>query len=119
MSADCVFCAIVAGRAPATVVAEWPETIAIVPLGPVVDGHVLVIPRLHVLNAAEEPDITASAMYRAAQYARDLEQPFNIITNAGAAATQSVWHLHLHVVPREFGDGLVLPWGTNEPREVA
>jgi histidine triad (HIT) family protein len=108
---DCVFCEIVAGRSPATVVAEWPEAIAIVPLGPVVDGHVLVIPREHVRDALQDRDITAMTMYRAAEFA--LRYPSsNIITSVGAAATQSVWHLHVHVVPRAFGDQLMVPWGT-------
>lgn len=107
---DCVFCKIVAGQAPATIVREWPESIAIAPLGPVVDGHVLVIPRVHAADAAEDPDITANTMYRAAEYARELGRPFNLITSAGREATQTVFHLHLHYVPRAAGDGLALPW---------
>lgn len=50
-------------------------------------------------------------MQRAAEYAAKLGSAFNIITSAGAAATQSVWHLHLHVVPRSTDDGLMVPWG--------
>ncbi|MFC5230252.1 HIT family protein [Pseudonocardia zijingensis] len=109
----CVFCEILAGRAPATVVAEWPEALAIVPLGPVVDGHVLVIPRVHVEDAATNPAVTAITFGFAARYAREQRRPFNLITSAGPEATQSVTHLHAHYLPRAAGDGLVLPWGDN------
>jgi histidine triad (HIT) family protein len=104
---DCVFCAIVAGRAPATVVHRWPDAIAIVPHGPVVEGHLLVIPTAHVRDALEDPAVTADAIRRVAEIA---SRPCNLIANVGRAATQSVWHLHWHVVPRRLGDGLVLPW---------
>lgn len=105
--ADCPFCEIVAGTAPATFVRRWPDAIAIVPLGPVVAGHVLVIPTAHVRDVAEDPIVSAAVMARAAEIA---VPPCNIITSAGAEATQSVWHLHLHVVPRAVDDGLALPW---------
>jgi histidine triad (HIT) family protein len=104
---DCAFCAIVAGVSPAEVVREWEDAIAIVPLNPVVDGHVLVIPREHVGNFADWPNLSADVMRRAAELA---EPPCNLITSAGAEATQTVMHLHLHVVPREENDGLALPW---------
>lgn len=107
----CVFCDIVAGTAPAHVVADWPEAIAIVPLGPVVDGHVLVIPRKHVADFAENPGVTAATMRRAAEHGAQYDSA-NIITSMGRAATQSVRHLHIHVVPRSADDGLMVPWGT-------
>lgn len=107
----CPFCEIVAGRAPATVVHEWSDVIAIVPLNPVVEGHTLVIPRAHVDDAATDPDITAATMLRGAELAA-ASQSSNILTSIGKAATQSVFHLHIHVVPRAPGDQLMLPWGT-------
>lgn len=111
MNASCVFCAITAGRAPAKVVKEWDDAIAIVPLGPVVDGHTLVIPRVHVADFAADPDVTGSTARRAAQLCRDLDLVHaNLITSKGAEATQTVFHLHLHLVPRAAGDGLALPW---------
>jgi histidine triad (HIT) family protein len=106
---DCPFCEIVAGRAPATIVREWPQTIAIVPLNPVVEGHVLVIPKRHVDDFTTSPYTTANAMHCAAELARD-SGPMNVITSKGRAATQSVFHLHLHLVPRTENDGLALPW---------
>lgn len=103
----CVFCEIAADRAPAVFVRQWAEAVAIVPLNPVVPGHTLVIPRAHIRDASESPHIAGRTMMRAAELARP---PFNIITSGGAEATQTVWHLHLHVVPRRAGDGLALPW---------
>ena len=108
----CVFCAIAAGTAPATIVQEWSDALALVPLGPVVDGHVLIIPRQHVADFAESPDITAATMKRAAEYVAGRHDSANIITSMGRAATQSVMHLHVHVVPRTFEDQLMVPWGT-------
>lgn len=104
---DCVFCDIAAGRAPATVVREWDDALAIVPRGPVVAGHVLVIPKRHVPDAASDPDTSAAVMRRAAEI---VPWPANIITSLGAEATQSVFHLHLHIIPRAEDDGLALPW---------
>ncbi|MET8648447.1 HIT family protein [Nocardia aurea] len=108
----CVFCEIAAGRAPATVVAEWPDALAIVPLGPVVDGHVLIIPREHVTDFADSPGATAATMRRAAEYTTGRHASANLITSMGRAATQSVFHLHIHIVPRSVDDGLMTPWGT-------
>lgn len=112
----CVFCDIVHGRAPAEVVHRWDDAVAFVPLNPVTPGHVLVVPNEHVKNAIEDPVVTAQAMYRAADLAARYA-PCNLITSVGAVATQTVYHLHLHVVPRRPGDGLALPWtGQNGDR---
>jgi len=105
---ECPFCEIVAGRAPAEIVHEWEDALAIVPLNPVVEGHLLVIPKIHVADVGHVPDVSAIAMKRAAQVAAS--QWCNVITSRGRVATQSVFHLHLHVVPRAEGDGLALPW---------
>jgi histidine triad (HIT) family protein len=114
----CPFCEIVAGRAPATVVREWDETLAIVPLGPVVEGHTLVIPKSHTPDFTTAPYIAAMTMHRASELAAESEQPMNVITSRGREATQSVMHLHLHLVPRAANDGLALPWysGKGAPR---
>jgi histidine triad (HIT) family protein len=106
----CVFCRIIRHDAPATVVDLWDNAIAIVPRDPVTPGHILVIPTRHVANAAEDPDVTAAVMRRAAEYASAQMEPCNIITSIGPEATQSVMHLHVHVVPRTADDGLHLPW---------
>ena len=106
---DCIFCAIARGEAPAQVVCEWADALAIVPLNPVTDGHLLVIPRDHASDAGENPDATAAVMRHAATLSR-VYPASNIITSIGAEATQTVFHLHVHVVPRLDGDGLHLPW---------
>lgn len=107
---ECPFCAIVAGQAPATVVREWDDALAIVPLQPVVDGHTLVIPKEHVPDFTADPVVSANTMYRAAELMHWTPRPMNLITSKGREATQSVWHLHLHLVPRAANDGLALPW---------
>lgn len=109
MSADCTFCAIVAGELPATVVREWDDTVAILPRGGCTEGHVLVIPRTHVADAGVDPEVTARTMARAAELMAEHEDA-NIITSKGSVATQTQFHLHVHVVPRVEGDGLALPW---------
>jgi histidine triad (HIT) family protein len=107
MTASCAFCSIIAGKAPAEVVAEWPDAIAIKPLKPVTEGHVLVIPKQHVADFTVDPDVSAAVMRVAAEIAKP---PANIITSAGAEATQTVLHLHIHIVPRTTDDGFALPW---------
>lgn len=111
----CIFCSIAAGEAPGKIVATWDDVIAIVPLNPVTPGHLLVIPKRHVGDVTENPGVSAAAMRAAAELAT---QPCNIITSAGREATQTVFHLHLHVIPRADGDGLALPWTPREPATV-
>lgn len=106
----CVFCRIVAGEAPAKVIREWVSAIAIEPLNPVVPGHVLVIPKAHVRDFTDRPHRVAETMRCASLLAHDLGGPMNLITSKGVEATQSVFHLHVHLVPRSAGDGLPLPW---------
>ncbi|MFI0900590.1 HIT family protein [Streptomyces sp. NPDC020983] len=115
----CPFCEIVAGRAPATVVAEWPEALAIEPLNPVTRGHLLVIPRQHVRDFVENPQVSAATMLCAAEFLTGMGS-YNLITSKGRPATQSVFHLHLHLIPRAEDDGLALPWysgKSSKPRE--
>lgn len=116
MSAPCVFCEIAAGRSPAKHRGTWISTIVFEPLNPVTPGHLLVAPRTHVQDAAEDPQVTATVMYDAAALVGMLArvdpryESANIITSIGAPATQTVFHLHVHIVPRSEGDGLALPW---------
>lgn len=109
---DCAFCAIVAGTGPAHVIRRWDDVIAIRPRGGgVTKGHVLVIPHQHVADVGVNPAISGRTMAAAAELAAELGS-CNIITSRGTAATQSVFHLHIHLVPRAEGDGLLLPWST-------
>lgn len=114
----CPFCAIVAGEAPATLVHEWQDALALVPLDPVVDGHTLVIPKQHVEHFAADPEVSALTMRRAAELMRWTDRPMNVITSRGRAATQSVAHLHLHLVPRAENDGLPLPWYSGKRKRL-
>lgn len=117
---NCVFCAINRGESPAQFVGEWSDAFAIVPINPVVDGHTLVIPKTHVADFAENPEVSAATMGRAAVLAASLGLPaVNLITSKGREATQSVFHLHIHLVPRAEDDGLALPWhsGKRSKRE--
>lgn len=88
---------------------EWFEAIAIVPLDPVVEGHVIVIPRMHVTDFADSPETSAMVMLYTAQLAADMGS-CNLITSKGKPATQSVFHLHMHLIPRAADDGIALPW---------
>lgn len=83
------------------------SVVAFEPLNPVTEGHLLVVPKAHVRDALGKPDVTAATMKVAATLAT---APCNIITSAGTEATQTVFHLHLHIVPRRVADGLRLPW---------
>lgn len=109
---DCTFCDIAARRKSARVVREWPDVIAFRDKKELVpDGHILVIPRRHVANAAEDPRLTGRVMQCAAELAAEFES-FNIITSGGKPATQSEFHLHAHLILRRHQDGLMVPWGT-------
>lgn len=85
--------------------------VAFQPLNPVTPGHFLVVPRKHVTHAFGSPFHAGRAVEFAARLAAEMDLPSaNFITSAGHPATQTVMHLHVHVVPRREGDGLHLPW---------
>lgn len=83
---------------------------SLIPFSPLVEGHILFIPRVHVTDATDVPALTGRVFAEAAAWARDYCPSANLITSIGRAATQTVFHLHVHVVPRAEGDGLSLPW---------
>lgn len=114
---ECVFCRIVHELAPAKIIARWPDAVAFVPLNPVVEGHVLVVPSVHVMSFLDEPIVSAGVMFRAATLASRLGFPgegANLITSAGESATQTVFHMHVHLIPREDGDNVSLPWDVRD-----
>ncbi len=101
-----------------------PDQVAVFePLGPVTPGHLLVLPFRHVRDAAEEPHVTGYVMEHAARLLNHFSSPAigpyeaNLITSVGRAATQSVFHLHVHLIPHREGDGLVLPWTDQQARD--
>jgi|SRR5215471_9407949 len=111
----CPFCKrVAAGEFEPT---DLGQVVSFIPLRPVTVGHRLFLPTAHVTSAMEAPWATGRCMQAAAQYARywrEAYPSFNLITSAGADATQTVMHLHIHLVPRCAGDGLTLPW-TGQP----
>ena len=112
---DCIFCSIVKGDAPATKVAEDEHTIAFMDIHPWTKGHALVIPREHYTDIHEIPDETLThvitAAKRLAEHAVDAldADGVNLLNSAGRAAWQTVFHFHLHVIPRYDDDPLELP----------
>lgn len=106
--ADCPFCERIATGAFDVFTADS-MTVCFEPLRPVIQGHLLVVSRSHIINAAADPIVAGACMHKAASLAKQLPSA-NIITSIGDAATQTVQHLHVHVVPRYPGDGLRLPW---------
>lgn len=113
---ECVFCRIVTGDEPATVLWRDFGAMVIVPLNPVTEGHVIALPERHATDFTDSWLATSDAMHAAFQYARTLDTDLNLITSRGPAATQSVFHLHLHLVPRRENDGLALPWYSGKGR---
>jgi histidine triad (HIT) family protein len=114
--ADCIFCDIVAGNIPSTRVHEDDRTVAFMDVNPGTRGHLLVVPKAHVADVREIADEDLAAVARTARdlAARVLDRlgadGVNIIQNNGAAAWQTVFHYHVHVIPRYESDPLKLPW---------
>ncbi|PRA13331.1 HIT family protein [Arthrobacter sp. MYb211] len=108
----CVFCSIVDRTQHAKdLTGHGGNIFSFIPLSPVTPGHRLFVPSKHASTAKHSPELTGACMEAAAAYgARTPELDFNLIVNAGPAATQTVHHLHIHYVPRQQGDGLHLPW---------
>lgn len=106
----CTFCAIVAGRAPASVVVDDERVHAFLDIFPMRPGHTLVIPRRHVVRVAELDGAESSALFamvaRVASAVREAIpcDDVNLVVNDGPAANQSVPHVHVHVIPRIRGD---------------
>ena len=121
---DCVFCRIVAKQMPATVVQEDADTLAFMDIGQVNPGHVLVALKSHADNLFELQDAQAAAVFRAvARVARAILDAFapqglSVYQANGKAAGQTVFHFHVHLVPRHENDGMNLTWPVkNPPRE--
>jgi histidine triad (HIT) family protein len=112
----CLFCRIVAGEVPATIVDEDDATISFMDISPANPGHALVIPRRHSADLLEIPDDDLAACARAAKRlaARQRDRlgadGVNLLNSCRPAAWQTVFHFHIHVIPRYDGDPLRLPW---------
>ena len=123
---NCVFCAVVGGRAEASFVYEDQQVVAFMDINPVTPGHLLVVPRDHLPALADVDGTLGALMFNVAQElaaairASDLRSDgINLFYADGAAALQEVFHAHLHVFPRYPDDGFEIDanWGTNPSRE--
>ena len=121
---DCVFCKIMEGQIPSAKVHEDGQTLAFMDIGQVNPGHVLVAVKPHVENIFGLDDALAAAVFRtAARVARAVKKAYSpqgvtLYQANGPAAGQTVFHFHLHLVPRYDNDGMHLTWpAKNPPRE--
>jgi histidine triad (HIT) family protein len=123
---DCIFCKIIAGKLPAQIVEEDERTVAFMDIRPATRGHILVIPREHARDlldvSAEDLTATMLGVQRIARRMSERLHPdgVNVLNSCGAAAWQTVFHFHVHVIPRYEGDPLRLPWIPSEgdPQEI-
>jgi histidine triad (HIT) family protein len=124
---DCLFCKIVAGELPSQQIDSDERTIAFMDISPATRGHALVVPREHSTNLLEvdreDLEAVVVAAQRLARRAVDRlgADGVNLINSCGPAAWQTVFHLHMHVIPRYEDDPLKLPWvpSPGDPDEIA
>jgi histidine triad (HIT) family protein len=124
---DCIFCKIVARELPAMIIEEDELTVSFMDINPATRGHVLVVPRRHArdLLSVDSEDLRATAAAAQRLAARMSErlgaEGVNLLNSCGAAAWQTVFHFHLHVIPRYADDPLRLPWvpAAGDPQEIA
>jgi histidine triad (HIT) family protein len=113
---DCLFCGIVAGSIPSETIDSDERTVAFMDINPATPGHALVVPREHSADLLEigDQDLTATmlAAQRLSRRMKDVLEAdgIDLINACGAAAWQTVFHFHIHVVPRYEDDPLKLPW---------
>ena len=113
---DCIFCKILAGDIPCFKLYEDDESLAFMDINPASEGHALVIPKEHCKDVYAVSDEAISATARTAKkIARAVEKTLNpdglnLLQCNGAAAAQSVFHFHMHVLPRQNADNLRLNW---------
>lgn len=124
---DCIFCKIVAGELPATIVDRDEHTIAFMDINPATRGHALVVPKIHSddllsIDPRQLSAVAVSAQRLAARMKERLgADGINVINSCGAAAWQTVFHFHVHLIPRYQGDPLRLPWlpAPGDPEQIA
>lgn len=119
---ECVFCDI-AIRDPKGQVLKYyskgslggyTDVVVIEPLNPCVEGHLLFIPKSHIDKVGDTlgiaPKVVGDVMMAVSKYLAEKELEANVIINNGKEAEQTVFHLHVHIIPRREGDGVQLPW---------
>ena len=124
---DCIFCKIANGEIPAATIYEDDDFRVILDLGPASKGHALILPKEHYANLYEIPDeLAAKAMKLAKKMASAMTKAlgcdgFNLVQNNGEVAGQTVFHFHMHLIPRYEGDGAGITWNpgtlTDEVRD--
>lgn len=120
---DCIFCKVVAVEIPASVIFENDSVVAFLDIGPLADGHVLVIPRVHHAKLSELPASECAqlglVLPRVAKALLEVTgaEGFNLLVNEGRSAGQLVSHVHIHLIPRVANDKLGYRWnaGTYSP----
>jgi histidine triad (HIT) family protein len=125
--AECLFCGIVAGATPSQTIDSDERTVAFMDINPATPGHALVVPRQHSADLLEiSPEDLTATVLAAQRLARHMKKVLeadgiNLINACGAAAWQTVFHFHIHVVPRYEDDPLKLPWvpEAGDPDEIA
>ena len=116
MAGDCIFCKIVAGEIPSAKIYEDEQILAFLDIGPLSEGHCLVVPKDHYLRFEQLPADLASALIRQiAPVAQAVvkavnAEGYNILNNNGRCAGQLVEHVHFHIIPRNSGDGVFTQW---------
>lgn len=116
MENNCIFCKIANGEIPSATLYEDEEFRVILDLGPASRGHALILPKKHAANLFELPDETAEkAIVLAKKIAGKLKEGLgadgiNLVQNNGEAAGQTVFHFHMHLIPRYHGDAVQITW---------
>ncbi len=119
---DCIFCRIIAGEIPSATVFEDEDFKAIMDIAPAAKGHIIILSKKHYANLYELEDSVASkALIVARRIAQAMKEELkcdgiNILQNNGEAAGQTVFHFHIHVIPRYNDDHVIVPW-TNQKYE--
>lgn len=118
---DCIFCKIANGEIPSKTLYEDEEFRVILDLGPAAKGHALILPKDHYANLYELPDEKAAkVMILAKKMATQMKDKlscdgFNLVQNNGEIAGQTVFHFHMHLIPRYENDGQKIGWVPGEP----
>ena len=117
---DCVFCKIIAGQIPSTIVYEDDDVVVFMDIGPIIKGHALVVSRKHFDTVVETPDDLLAKLHAVAKRVARAQMNglgadgVNIMQNNGKAAGQEVPHIHVHVIPRFNGDGHHWNWNARK-----
>lgn len=118
---DCIFCKIANGEIPSRTLYEDEKFRVIMDLSPATKGHALILPKEHFANLYELPeDWCADVMKLAKKLATVMTEKlhcdgFNLVQNNGMAAGQTVFHFHMHLIPRYEGDGQSINWNPTSP----